>query len=342
MTSIDLFAGAGGLSCGLTAEGFDVISAVEIDPVSAKSYSLNHPHTEVVVDDIRNLTGPQLLKRAGIATGELDLLTGCPPCQGFSTLRTKRITKSSEDPRNELIFEILRLVRSIRPRAVLMENVPGLAKNYRFANFCAGLKKAGYSFDYAILNASSFGVPQRRRRLVLIAFRGQQVPKNWSDNRHFSEKHVRDAIAHLELSAGSSGDQLHDIPEKRTPAMMARIKATPKDGGSRRDLPEDMQCKCHLGKEGYFDVYGRMAWDQVSPTITSGCINPSKGRFLHPTADRAITLREAALLQTFPEAYQFCIERGKDHVARQIGNAFPPNLIKPIAKVISHELISKK
>ncbi|MEA5463205.1 DNA cytosine methyltransferase [Leptothoe sp. PORK10 BA2] len=338
-TCIDLFAGAGGLSCGLIAEGFDIAVAVEIDSVSAKSYILNHSSTKVLVKDIRKITGPELLKQAGLVRGDLDLLTGCPPCQGFSTLRTKRRTLESDDPRNDLIREVLRLVRSMRPRAILIENVPGLAKDRRFVDFRVGLKQAGYCSDYAILNASDFGVPQRRRRLVLIAFRGMNVPANWSCYET-SEKNVRQAISHLATSAGSSGDALHDIPEKRTPAMMERIRATPKDGGSRKDLPSEMQCRCHVRGDGYFDVYGRMAWDALAPTITSGCSNPSKGRFLHPEKDRAITLREAAVLQTFPETYKFCLDRGKDHVARQIGNAFPPDLIKPIARIISQKLVS--
>ena len=135
-----------------------------------------------------------------------------------------------------------------------------------------------------------------------------------------------------------SGDLLHDIPEKRTSAMMLRIKATPKNGGSRLDISPDLQCACHGRIDGFKDVYGRMAWDDVSPTITSGCNNPSRGRFLHPEEDRAITLGEAALLQTFPQSYQFCLDRGKEHVASQIGNAFPPDMIRPIARVISREL----
>lgn len=337
LTSIDLFAGAGGLSTGLIGEGFRVVAAVELDPTSAKSYSLNHTRSNVIVGDVRSLRGPDLLRRANIARGELDLLTGCPPCQGFSTLRTKRRTQSNrEDPRNNLITEILRLVRSMRPRAVVVENVPGLAKDRRFGDFRNGLRKSGYSSEYAVLNASDFGIPQRRKRLVLVALRDKDLPVNWSDYRS-EERTVRDAIGHLS-SAGSSGDELHDFPECRTPAMMSRIKATPKDGGSRRDLPPELQCACHVKRDGYFDVYGRMAWDSVAPTITGGCSNPSKGRFLHPEEDRAITLREAALLQTFPSNYQFCLERGKEHVARQIGNAFPPELIRPIAKVIKHEL----
>lgn len=121
--------------------------------------------------------------------------------------------------------------------------------------------------------------------------------------------------------------------------MIARIKATPKNGGSRRDISPDLQCACHTRIDGFKDVYGRMAWDDVAPTITSGCNNPSRGRFLHPEEDRAITLREAALLQTFPQSYQFCFDRGKEHVACQIGNAFPPDMIRPIARTISRELL---
>lgn len=336
LTSIDLFAGAGGLSYGLTAEGFQIIAAIEIDPVSAKSYSLNHQNTNVIVDDIRRVTGSQILKQAGLACGKLDLLTGCPPCQAFSTLRTRRQKQQLNDPSTNLIIEMLRLVRSTRPRAVVVENVPGLANDKHFTNFRLGLKQAGYQSTYAVLNASDFGVPQRRRRLILVALRGREIPSNWS-SYCCERKTVRDAIGHL-APAGISGDVLHDLPEKRTPAMMSRIKATPKNGGSRLDISPELQCACHVRIEGYKDVYGRMAWEDVSPTITSGCNNPSKGRFLHPEEDRAITLREAALLQTFPLSYQFCLDRGKEHVASQIGNAFPPDMIRPIARVISREL----
>jgi DNA (cytosine-5)-methyltransferase 1 len=340
LTSIDLFAGAGGLSSGLVAEGFNVVAAVEIDPTAAKTYSLNHPSTNVMVGDIRNLDVAELLRELGIAPGQLDLLTGCPPCQGFSTLRTHQRVTAVADPRNDLTKEFLRLVREMKPRAVVMENVPGLALDQHFSDFRDGLKQAGYQSDYTILDATQFGVPQRRKRLVLIALRDREIPENWA-NVCVEKKTVRDAIGHL-APAGSSGDVLHDIPEKRTLAMMERIKATPKDGGSRGDLPASMQCECHLRRPGFNDVYGRMSWDDVSPTITSGCSNPSKGRFLHPEQDRAITLREAALLQTFPKNYQFCLDRGKEHIASQIGNAFPPELIRPIAKVISRELSIRK
>lgn len=180
LTSIDLFAGAGGLSYGLVEEGFQVVTAVKIDPVSAKSYSLNHQGTNLIVDDIRRVRGPQILKQAGLSRGELDLLTGCPPCQAFSTLRTRRRKQQVNDPSKELIIEMLRLVRSIRPRAVIVENVPGLANNNHFARFRLGLKQAGYQSTYAVLNASDFGVPQRRKRLILVALRGKEIPLSWS------------------------------------------------------------------------------------------------------------------------------------------------------------------
>lgn len=338
LTSVDLFAGAGGLSYGLKSEGFKVIAAVEIDPISAKSYALNHKTTNIIVDDIRQVSGPQILKQAKLERGELDLLTGCPPCQAFSTLRTRRRNQQQlDDPSKNLIIEMLRLVRSIRPRAVIIENVPGLADDENFVNFRLGLKQSGYQSEYAVLNASDFGVPQRRKRLILVALLGREIPSGWSThNTH--RRTVRDAIGHLAL-AGTSGDVLHDIPENRTPAMMSRIRATPKNGGSRHDISPELQCACHTNIDGFRDVYGRMAWDDISPTITGGCTNPSRGRFLHPEEDRAITLREAALLQTFPKKYKFSLDRGKEHAARQIGNAFPPDMIRPIARVIRRELL---
>lgn len=336
LTAVDLFAGAGGLSEGLRQSGFRVVAAVELDPISAESYRFNHPDTPMLIADVRKVTGPRLRKLANLRVGDLDLLTGCPPCQGFSTLQTRRRNSKVNDHRNSLIFQVLRLARSLRPRVVLIENVPGLASDHRFTEFCSKLQRQGYHTDYRILDATHFGVPQRRKRLVLIAMRGLEIPGDWSAHRE-PTRTVRDAIDTLP-PAGASGDALHDFPERRSAKVMERIRATPRDGGSRSDLPPELNCPCHQRNSGYFDVYGRMAWDEVAPTITSGCHNPSRGRFLHPHEHRAITLREAALLQAFPREYEFDLSRGKEHVARQIGNAFPPRLIRPIAASISRVL----
>jgi DNA (cytosine-5)-methyltransferase 1 len=335
--AVDLFSGAGGLSVGLASAGFDVAAAVEWDVTSASSYELNHRKARVFVADIRTVQGKALLDAAGVRPGELALLTGCPPCQGFSTLRTKRRVATSGDERNDLIFEVLRLVRSMRPRAIILENVPGLAQDHRFELFRQGLHDAGYLSEFAVVDSANFGVPQRRRRLVLMAFRDQAVPADWATHS-FRRRTVRDAIGWLP-KAGTSGDILHDWPEVRSELTMARIRATPADGGSRSDIKSpSLVARCHARTDGYSDVFGRMRWNDVAPTITSGCNNPSKGRFLHPSLHRAITLREAALLQTFPRHYKFAIERGKEHIAMQIGNAFPPRLIRPFARLIRREL----
>lgn len=331
-TAIDLFAGAGGLSRGLKDAGFSVRAGVEVDPTSAASYRRNHPETFLVQADIKTVTGPRLLQHAGLRRGELNLLTGCPPCQGFSTLRTRRKGVSSPDPRNDLIFDLLRLVRSMKPRAVLIENVPGLTADERFVAFRSGLLRAGYHTDFRIVDAQHFGVPQRRRRLVLVGLYQQRVPESVFQHEIVCTT-VRQALADLP-TPGRSGDNLHDLPARRTDSVLRRIRAIPHNGGSQRDLPREHLLACHQRSDGYSDVYGRMAWDEVAPTITSGCHNPSKGRFLHPDEDRAITLREAALLQTFPRGYEFDLSRGKEHVAWQIGNAFPPRLIHSIASAL--------
>ncbi len=337
LAAIDLFAGAGGLSVGLRRAGFRVGAAVEIDPHCASTFRLNHADTKVIESDIRDVRGPDLAVAARLGSRRLDLLTGCPPCQGFSTLRTRRQAKSVPDRRNDLILEFLRLVRSLRPRAVILENVPDLASDRRFQMYCHGLERCGYHYRVAILDAADFGVPQRRRRLVLVAFHGRAVPDVVVQTRSRRHVTVRDTIETLPR-AGHSGDPLHDLPENRSSTVMSRIRSTPPDGGSRMHTPLDRQCPCHQRTPGFYDVYGRMSWGSVSPTITSGCNNPSKGRFLHPVEDRAITLREAALLQSFPKHYRFDLTRGKEHVAAQIGNAFPPLLILPIAREIAKAL----
>lgn len=339
LTAIDLFAGVGGLSMGLRMAGFCVAAAVELDPNSAKTYKLNHPAANIVIGDIRNVRGPSLMRSAGLRKRRVDLLTGCPPCQGFSTLRTKKRGKAYPDRRNDLIIEFLRLIRSLRPRAVILENVPGLVLHDGYETFCEGISAAGYGYRSAVLDAADFGVPQRRKRLVLVALHSKDVPYDWIGYKVDRRTSVRDAIGGLS-SAGVSGDQLHDLPERRSIAILKRIRATPRDGGSRTDIRNTKQCSCHERMQGFFDVYGRMAWSNVAPTITGGCHNPSKGRFLHPSEDRAITLREAALLQSFPPDYRFDLTRGKEHVAAQIGNAFPPAMILPIALSIAKALKS--
>ena len=328
-TAIDLFCGAGGLSLGLRRARFRVAAALDVSPLATESYHMNFPGVPLICGDVRDATGPDLLRAARLGEGELDLLAGCPPCQGFSELRTKRRQSAVDDHRNDLTFEFLRLVCEARPRFVLMENVPGLGRDDRFHQVVSKLKAFGYGVESGVLNSADFGTPQRRRRLVLAAARGDQPRLKPGNTGRLT---VRDAIGGLVGTAGRSGDPLHDHGEQREERVRSVIASIPKDGGSRADLGASEQLLCHRkaaarGDGWGRDSYGRMAWDRPAPTITGGCVNPSKGRFLHPDEDRAITLREALLLQGFPADYRLSLRRGKYAAAELVGNAIPPPFV---------------
>jgi DNA (cytosine-5)-methyltransferase 1 len=329
-TAVDIFCGCGGLTLGLKEAGFKVLGAVDVDPLSVITYLANHPDVKVWEVDIRQLNPSKLASTLGLEKKRLDLLAGCPPCQGFSTMRTLNGALSIEDPRNDLLLDFQRFVEALRPRAVMLENVPGLRNDSRFAAFCKRMKDIGYLGHHRVLNAAKYGVPQRRRRLIYLAGYGMEIPFANPVHKPIT---VRDAIKELP-KAGESGDPVHDIPEQRTTKVMELIRRIPKNGGSRTDLPEEDQLDCHKRCNGFKDVYGRLAWDDVAPTITSGCFNPSKGRFLHPEEDRAITMREAALLQGFPQSYNFPIADKKSAIALMIGNALPPPFITAHARQI--------
>jgi len=341
-TAIDLFSGAGGLSFGLKKAGFKVLANVELDKTAADTYQLNHrKHIQYNID-IRKLNPEQILTDLKIEPGELDLLAGCPPCQGFSTHRTRYKSTSVDDERNDLINDFLRFVEILNPKTIMMENVPGLLKDFRMKELEKKLVELGYFFNknsIIIKDVSDYGVPQRRRRMIL------QVSK-FGDIEHPEKikikKTVRDAISNLE-KPGKSGDVLHDLPVVRSERVSELIKLVPKNGGSRSELPKEYWLPCHIRRPGaYTDVYGRMSWDDVAPTITGGCIQPSKGRYIHPSENRAITLREAALLQTFPDNYKFSLKKGKDSVALMIGNALPPEFIRRHANMIKKHLIDNE
>lgn len=338
LTAIDLFAGCGGLSHGLRKAGFHVIGAIENEAKAAETYKLNHPETHVWAEDIRTVGTLRVSRKLRLRKGHLDLLAGCPPCQGFSTMRTLNGKLSVRDKRNDLVSEFVRFVEALRPRAVMMENVPGLASKGQFKQFCKRLSDLGYQGEYHILNAAGFGVPQRRWRLIYLA--GLNMKLNFATPRT-DFRSVGDAIRSLP-TAGRSGDAVHDLPERRSRKIRKLIKSIPPDGGGRSDLSKSQQLECHKRCNGFKDVYGRMEWDQLAPTITSGFFNPSKGRFLHPTKNRAITVREASLLQGFPKSYKFKVEHGKVALALMIGNALPPPFIAAHARRIGKGLLGAR
>ena len=332
--AIDLFAGCGGLSEGLHQAGFTTRVAVELVPVAARAYRMNHPETVMLEKDIRKVTAEEIREKLNGET--LHLLAGCPPCQGFSSMRRLNRAQCVEDDRNNLILEYLRLVKELRPLAIMMENVPALKDYELFKQVFRELKELGYEPKEKVVNVRDYGVAQSRRRLVMVGRLNHSIQVA---EGHEAKITVRDVIEKLELPENST-DPLHKVFSKHTPKVIERIHLTPHDGGSWRDLPQKFWLKCHLKNNiGFHDVYGRLRWDERSTTITGGCLNPSKGRFLHPVQDRVITPREAALLQSFPADYKFPTDIPITALALLIGNALPPAFTKIQAENIKRSLL---
>lgn len=329
--AIDLFSGCGGLSQGLEDAGFKVLACCEIRQEARDAYRLNHPDT-VLLEDVRTANPVDLKKKLGLRRGQLDLLAGCPPCQGFSSIRTHN-GEIANDPRNELIFQVERFVDAFKPRCVLIENVPRLLKDDRLKQFKRHLSaKWGYKFVDGVLDAKDFNVPQRRKRMILI---GCRLKKPVLPEKSKSIMTVSDAIRNVVIPSGEKGAsarRLAGLRQHFSPVVQARIERIK---NSRTDLPEGMALECHKRyPKGFRDVYGRMSWDEVSPTITRGCGNPSKGRFIHPSENRAINMLEALILQGFPKTYKFPENLGIGKIASMIGEAFPPPMARAQGEAI--------
>jgi len=318
--SIDLFSGVGGLTQGLRKAGFRTRMAFEIDELASFVYKLNHKRTKVITDDIRNVDTQKVKKQLKDQT--IHLLAGCPPCQGFSSIRRLNKPKPVDDERNTLIYEFVRFVRELRPYTFMMENVPGLALDESFECALQEFEKVGYFTDWKVVNVKEYGVPQSRKRLVLVGSRLAPIQIAQPTNKR---KTVRQAIGKLPIPEKSE-DMLHRVFPVHNSKVQNFISLIPHDGGSRRDLGKSYQLKCHQKENvGFNDVYGRLRWDDYSTTITGGCLNPSKGRFLHPEQDRCISAREASILQSFPKTYIFPVEMPRTKLALMIGNALPPD-----------------
>lgn len=338
LTAIDLFAGAGGATQGLRDAGYDVRAAVEIDPEAASSWVLNHPGV-MIEADVRQVTGRMLLDASGLRRGELDLLKACPPCQGFSTLRG---ASTPDEARNDLVLDTLRVVDELRPRAVLIENVPGLRQDDRFAHLVRGLEALGYSLrDYKI-DADQLGVPQRRRRLVVVALRGAAPPPPLEDlipsGRRRPPLTAGEALDRL--AAALTDSKVPDRWRKARGETARRIAAVPING-TRFDLPEDLQLACHkrlkssggLPSRNAGGSYGRVRRDRPAPTMTTRCTTPACGSFIHPSENRGLSLREAAAFQTFPPTYVWSGSYGS--IERQIGNAVPVWMAEELGRAVA-------
>lgn len=347
LTAIELFAGGGGFAVGLAAAGYRTVAAIEINRCAADTFKANHRDVQMFRQDVRTVRGAELLKLTG---GSLDVLAACPPCQGFSSLTSKY---KKPDPRNELVLEVARLAEEMRPRAIIMENVPGLAdKGERLFNALLNrLGSAGYAYRWAVLQVADYGVPQRRRRLVLLASLGgtieMPVPTHSRTEKGGLQKWrtLRDTIPEmgpavlfsdaLKLSGGGMADW--HVVRRLSPDNAERIRHV-KPGLPRWQMPKELQVPCHgNGYVGFSNVYGRMSWDEPSVTITAGCTTFSKGRFGHPEEHRTISLREAALLQTFPADYHFETTRFES-ACEIVGNALPCRFAEVLARQVAEVL----
>jgi DNA (cytosine-5)-methyltransferase 1 len=318
---VDLFAGAGGLALGLHHVSGQAHLSVELDRDSTETYRLNFPDTEIVRADVRTIDW------AGINT---DVLVGGPPCQGFSTLGHRR----DDDPRNDLSLEMLRCAAVVRPSAVIVENVPRFLDSKQCHALKMGLRNLGFGIRSGVVNCADYGVPQRRSRaLVVASLRGFPIP--WPQATHGApgqprHRTVADAFARLPIEP--DGRNRHDYKLFSETYRERFLSIT--EGGSRRQLPPDLLLPCWREASGHSDVLGRLEWHKPATTVRTEFFRPEKGRFLHPVADRPITAREAARLQSFPDTFAFPEDQTLQSLGRQIGNAVPPLLGEAIGKAI--------
>ena len=346
LVAVDLFAGGGGLTVGLKRAGFEVVAAIERETHACATYRANHPEVNLLEQDITEVSGSDLLELIGIDV--IDLLAGCPPCQGYTSLNKD----GGDDPRNRLIFEISRLAAEIMPKAIMMENVPGLITKGKglYETLKSDLKDLGYKLDNSaeVLQAADYGVPQERRRLVILAGLGFEIdlpsPTHSKDGKKKlppwksvadaigGKKYIGDPLTLSEVKKlgdvrQSGWHVVRDLSEQNQKRIAAALP-----GQSWSTIPEHLRPECHQGEyRGFTNVYGRMEWSQPSPTITGGCTTFSKGRFGHPVKDRTISVREAALLQTFTKNYRFDIPY-MDHVCNVIGNALPCDFAEVLSR----------
>lgn len=336
---IDLFCGAGGLTHGFVLEGLPVAAGIDMDPACRFPYETNN-QARFIERDISTVTEQDLSALFGGA--EIKILAGCAPCQPFSTYAQRYSLDG--DGKWGLLYEFARLAKGTKPDVITMENVPTVAKHAVFHDFVDTLKRLGYHVWYDVIDSSRYGVPQARRRMVLLASKHGEI--KFIQPTHAKPKTVREAIGRLRpLQAGESAprDKLH-AASTLSDKNLQRIKVS-KPGGTWRDWPKHLVADCHQGERGrtYPSVYGRMEWDKPAPTMTTQCYGFGNGRFGHPEQDRAISLREAAILQSFPRDYAFVPENGEVSfkvLGRLIGNAVPVDLGRAIARSINSHLNS--
>jgi DNA (cytosine-5)-methyltransferase 1 len=345
--AVDIFCGVGGLTQGLILEDIDVKVGIDFDLTCKYAFEENNK-AKFIHKDVTKISANELKKY--FPKGKKKILVGCAPCQPFS-LYNHKIAKDAKSRRTDskwkLLYSFGDLITEVKPDIISMENVPMLVKYNKgkvFTDFLTKLIKGGYYVSWSIVNAQDYGVPQRRRRLILLGSKMGEIEMIPGNTTNKNCKTVREAIGHLppiDDGVAHPNDPLHRA-RKLTDLNKKRIKAM-KEGGFWRDWDKSLWLTCHTKETGkdFNSVYGRMKWDDVAPTMTTYCVGLNNGRFGHPEQDRAITLREAALLQSFPENYKFINPSSKfssQNIAKHIGNAVPVGLGIAIAKSIKNHI----
>jgi DNA (cytosine-5)-methyltransferase 1 len=340
LKAIDFFCGAGGMTEGFENADIKVIAGIDIDHDCKETYEKNHPNSKFILKDIKKMTSNYFLKNMGIQKNDDGLIMiGCSPCQHWTKINTER--KRSERSKN-LLLDFTRFIRYYLPGYVVIENVPGIASNPEesgLRRFLFFLENNNYKYIKSVLDMSKYDIPQKRVRFVLLATRNRNeisFPEKVNGKRT-----IRDLLTNLpELKAGEQ-DKIKTLHRSMnlSDKNKKRLKLTPQNGGTRLAWKNDpkLQITAYMGKDTIFkDVYGRMKWDEPSPTITTRFNSISNGRFGHPEQDRAISLLEGAILQTFRETYLFK-GRTDSIIARHIGNAVPPYFAQQLAdKILDH------
>ncbi|HDS1146950.1 MULTISPECIES: DNA cytosine methyltransferase [Stenotrophomonas] len=334
ISCVDLFCGAGGLTHGLRAAGIEVEAGVDLDLACEYPYEINNQGSKFIAANVEELKGRDVVGL--FRPGAYSLLAGCAPCQPFSSYSQGRDTTG--DRKWGLLRSFGRLVRSVKPDFVTMENVPQLPGHSVFDDFLKAFK--GYSVWFDVVNCQDYGVPQSRRRLVLLASKHGKIEMPLPTHSKHEQRTVRDAIGNLpSLRAGAmcEADSMHQSATLSSLNLKRIRQSVP--GGTWRDWDQSLLADCHRRDSGktYPGVYARMEWDKPAPTMTTLCYGYGNGRFGHPIDDRAISLREAALLQTFPGSYKFAPDTEKNNfrvLGRLIGNAVPVRLGEVIGGAI--------
>jgi len=343
LKAVDFFCGAGGVTCGFKNIGINVLGGIDIDPKFKDTYERNNDAV-FVNQDVSNLDPAELKNHLPVLENDDDLIfVGCSPCQYYSNLKTdKEKSKSGR----LLLDDFKEFVLFYKPGFVFIENVPGLKtkKGSPLHKFKSALKSEGYKFDQKVLNAKYFGVPQNRRRFILIANRlGKKIELPNQVRSKESIVSVKDAIGNYDIFPRVKAGYRDETDFQHSVASLSalnleRVKATPKDGGSRKAWAKNkhLQLQCYKNHDGHTDVYGRLFWQKPAPTITTRFLYTSTGRYTHPEQNRAISLREGATLQSFPLEYKFH-SQSQGVIATMIGNAVPPKLAEAVGQsIIEH------